>query len=123
MGSHRFCEAVKAQWTSTTSSPVCAMPIPLPSRGYKTVLRFFPNDVPSFEPVVALLTHIDAVQHRQRGPAAEALRLGDGAGLWEAQVGAAGSGFPVGSELYMPSGNVVEAISIWPHAVGPAARA
>lgn len=69
------------------------MPIPLPSRGYKTVLRFFPNDVPSFEPVVALLTHIDAVQQRQRGPAAEALRLGDGAGLWEAQVGPAGSGF------------------------------
>ncbi|KAL4443777.1 hypothetical protein ABPG75_011514 [Micractinium tetrahymenae] len=54
-------------------------------RGYKTVLRFFPNDVASFEPVVALLAHIDAAQQRQLEAAVAALRLDDGQGLWEAQ--------------------------------------
>ena len=73
------------------NAPHCALtaavPAPLPRRGYKTVLRFFPKDVPSFEPVVGLLVHIDAQQQRQLEAAAGALRLEDGAGLWEAQVG------------------------------------
>ncbi|KAL4422042.1 hypothetical protein ABPG77_004858 [Micractinium sp. CCAP 211/92] len=54
-------------------------------RGYKTVLRFFPNDVPSFEPVVALLSHVDAAQQRRSELAAGAPRLDDGAGFWEVQ--------------------------------------
>jgi hypothetical protein len=57
------------------------------SRGYKTVLRFFPNDVASFEPVVALLVHLDQLDQQQHSE----LRLeGDGKGLWEAQASGRG---------------------------------
>ena len=59
-----------------------------PRRGYKTVLRFFPNDVACFEPVVGLLVTADVAQRQLEAGAA--LRLDDGAGLWEALVGGAG---------------------------------
>lgn len=66
-------------------------------RGYKTVLRFFPNDVACFEPVVALLVHLDtlaspalaaAPADGSSGSVAAAVpRLDSGAqSLWEAQV-------------------------------------
>ena len=57
-------------------------------RGYKTVLRFFPNDVASFEPVVSLLAHLDRQEQQQRAAAAAsaALRLEQGESLWEAQA-------------------------------------
>ena len=52
-------------------------------RGYKTVLRFFPNDVASFEPLVALLVHLDQLDQQQQSE----LRLeGDGKVFWEAQA-------------------------------------
>jgi hypothetical protein len=66
-------------------------------RGYKTVLRFFPNEVACFEPVVALLVHLDALASPalaaapadgSSGSAAAAAvpRLDSGAqSLWEAQ--------------------------------------
>lgn len=72
-------------WQLTFVCPL-AMPAPLPRRGYKTVLRFFPNDVPSFEPVVALLSHVDVAQQRRLESATGAPRLEDGAGFWEVQV-------------------------------------
>jgi len=62
------------------------------------VLRFFPNDVASFEPVVALLTFIDARQRAleqglrpgqagaEGGAPLSLPRLEDGQGLWEAQA-------------------------------------
>lgn len=49
------------------------------------MLRFFPNDVASFEPVVALLVHLDDVERQQRQEGG-APRLEDGQGLWEAQA-------------------------------------
>jgi hypothetical protein len=53
-------------------------------RGYKTVLRFFPNDVASFEPVVALLEQLD--EQEQAANSSGVLRLEDGQSFWEAQV-------------------------------------
>lgn len=53
-------------------------------RGYKTVLRFFPNDVASFEPVVALLEQLDEQERAAHGGGV--LRMQDGESLWEAQV-------------------------------------
>lgn len=71
-------------------------------RGYKTVLRFFPNDVACLEPVVALLVHLDALASPAlaaapadgSGSAAAAVpRLDSGAqSLWEAQASGVGCG-------------------------------
>jgi hypothetical protein len=49
------------------------------------VLRFFPNDVASFEPVVSLLVHLDELEEQQRQEGGSA-RVEDGEGLWEAQA-------------------------------------
>ncbi|KAL4858426.1 Tubulin-folding cofactor D [Chlorella vulgaris] len=69
-------------------------------RGYKTVLRFFPNDVASFEPVVALLLHLD--QREQAAATDSLLRLDEGHSLWEAQASSAGQqGIPYVLLLWM----------------------
>lgn len=81
---------------SVLSSAIARLP---PCRGYKTVLRFFPNDVACLEPVVALLVHLDALaspalaaapadggSSGSSGAAAAVPRLDSGAqSLWEAQ--------------------------------------
>ena len=55
------------------------------------MLRFFPNDVASFEPVVALLRHLEDLQQQRGAAAASVPRIDDGTtSLWEAQARAAG---------------------------------
>ena len=51
------------------------------------MLRFFPNDVASFEPVVALLVHLDQLDQQ---PHRELRLEGDGKGLGEAQASGRG---------------------------------
>lgn len=86
-----FAAAAALGDTVSVQAAAAASPVPCVARllwqlsavrGSKAVLRFFPNEVANFEPVIGLLTALEAVASATSAVAAS---FDEGYGLWEAQ--------------------------------------